>query len=160
MISALETISKWLDRLLSWMLIFILSVMVVVTTAGVIWRYGLNNALSWSEELGCYLLVWVSFLGAALGTSHGSHIGITLVFDRLPLKVQFWIGAIVDIIIIFFMGSILIGGIKTLPFIHARISTTLFIPMSIPYLVMPFSAGVIIFYIIARLITGFKKRSN
>ena len=142
------------------MLIFILSVMVVVTSAGVFWRYGLNSALSWSEELGCYLLVWVSFLGAALATSRGSHIGIALVFDRLSLKARFWIQVIVDMIIIFFMSSILAGGIKILPSIHARTATTLPIPMSIPYLVMPFSAGVIIFYILVRLITGFKKRND
>lgn len=140
------------------MLIFILFVMVVVTSAGVFWRYGLNSALSWSEELGCYLLVWVSFLGAALATSRGNHIGIALVFDRLPQKIQFWIMVMVDMIIIFFMSSIFIGGLKILPSIHARTATTLSIPMSIPYLVMPFSAGVIIFYILVRLITGFKKR--
>lgn len=157
MISLLETTSKWLDRLASWMVIFLLSIMVIVTSAGVISRYGFNSALCWTEELGRYLLVWVSFLGATLATYKKSHIGISLVFDRLPLKVQFWIGAIVDIIILLFMSSILIGGIKILPFIHVRIAPTLSIPMSVPYLIMPFSAGVIIFHILVQLIISFKK---
>ncbi|MBU0462064.1 MAG: TRAP transporter small permease [Proteobacteria bacterium] len=158
MTSLLETTSKWLDRLASWMVILFLSFMVIVTTTGVISRYGFNSALSWSEELGRYLLVWISFLGATLATYKESHIGISLVFDRFPIRGQFWVGVIVDIIIILFMGSILIGGIKTLPFIHVRISPTLTIPMSVPYLIMPFSAGVIIFHIQVRLVISFKKR--
>lgn len=160
MTSFLETTSKWLDRLVSWMVIFLLGLMVIITTAGVIWRYGFNSALSWSEELGRYLLVWVSFLGATLATYQKSHIGITLFFDRLPAKVQFWIEVIVDLIIILFMGALLVGGIKTLPFIHVRTAPTLFIPMSIPYLIMPFSAGVIIFHILVRLIIDFNKRGG
>ena len=151
MISLLEKTSEWLDRLASWMVILLLTIMVVVTTAGVICRYGINSALSWSEELGRYLLVWVSFLGATLATYKRNHIGITLVYDRLPPTVQFWLGALVDIIIVIFMGSILFGGIETLPLIRMRTAPTLFIPMSIPYLIMPVSAAMIMLHLLVRL---------
>lgn len=154
----LEMTSKWINRLVSWMLVALLSLMITVTTAGVISRYGFNSALSWSEELGRYLLVWISFLGATLATYKKSHIGISIVFDRLSLRFQFWVGVIVDLIVILFMGTILIGGIKMLPFIHARTAPTLSIPMSIPYLIMPIAAGVIIFHILIRLVIGFRKK--
>jgi len=156
-VSLIEDIAKWLDRLVSLAVIVLLSCMVVTTSAGVFWRYGLNSALSWSEELARFLLVWVSFLGAALATYRGSHIGISILSDRLPPWAQLWLSHIVDIMIIMFMASVLIGGIRIVPFIHVRVSPTLHVHMSIPYLVMPISAGIIIFQVLVRLLTGSKR---
>lgn len=152
--SLLEDVAKWLDRLVSLAVIVLLCCMIAMTSAGVFWRYALNSALSWSEELARFLLVWVSFLGAALATYRGSHIGISILSDRLPPWARLWLSRIVDSMIIMFMGSVLIGGIKIFPFIHVRISPTLHVHMSIPYLVMPISAGIIIFQVLVRLLTG------
>lgn len=146
--------SAWLDRAVSWMVVGLLGVMVIITTAGVVSRYGFNAALSWSEELGRYLLVWVSFLGASLATYRGSHIGISILFDRLPARVRSWLAVFTDIVIVLFMSSVLTGGIKTLPMIHMRTAPTLSLPMSLPYLIMPVSAGIIIFHILARRVSG------
>ena len=156
--SLLEKIAKWLDRLVAFTVIVLLICMVVTTSAGVFWRYALNSALSWSDELGRFLLVWISFLGAALATYRGGHIGIDVIFDMLPPRVQLWLGRIVDVMIIIFIGSILVNGVKILPAVHVRVAPTLFIHMSIPYFIMPVSAGIIIFQILVRLLNGSKKR--
>ncbi|MCD6297002.1 MAG: TRAP transporter small permease [Deltaproteobacteria bacterium] len=156
--SLLKTIAKWLDRLVVYTVIVLLVSMVVTTSAGVFWRYILNSALSWSEELGRFLLVWVSFLGAALATYRGAHIGINVIFDMLPPHVQLWLSRIVDFMIIIFMGSILLNGVKILPIVHVRVAPTLFIHMSTPYLIMPVSAGIIIFQIFVRLLNSIDKR--
>jgi len=157
-VSLLEKIAKWLDRLVAYIVIVLLICMVVTTSAGVFWRYALNSALSWSEELGRFLLVWISFLGAALATYRGAHIGINVIFDMLPPRVQLWLGRIVDVMIITFMGSILVNGVKILPAVHVRVAPTLFIHMSMPYLIMPVSAGIIIFQMLVHLLIGPDKR--
>ncbi len=154
----LEKSATWLDRLVCLAVIVLLCCMVTVTSAGVFWRYALNSALSWSEELARFLLVWVSFLGAALATYRGSHIGINILFDRLPPRAQLWLGRIVDAMIIMFVGSVLIGGIKILPFVSMRVAPTLHIPMSIPYLIMPIAAGIILFQVFVRLLIGSRER--
>lgn len=149
-----STASAWLDRAVSGLVVALLTVMVAVTTAGVVSRYGFNSALSWSEELGRYLLVWISFLGAGLATYRGSHIGISILFDRLPKKARQWLVVFTDGVIVLFMGAVLAGGIKTLPMIHVRTAPTLSVPMSLPYLIMPVATGIIIFHILARLVSG------
>ena len=146
------TAAKKVDRLVSWIVMGLLICMILTTSAGVLWRYGFNSALSWTEELSRFLLVWVSFLGAAMATYRGSHIGIAVVFDRLPAVAQLWVSRIVDIMVIAYMGCVLMGGIKILPFVHVRVAATLPFPMSVPYCVMPLSAALIIFYMLTHLL--------
>ena len=150
----LMIVSKWLDRLVVVVVIMLLICMVLITSAGVFWRYGLNSALSWSEELARFLLIWVSFLGAALATYRDAHIGISVVFDRLPPLVQRWVERIVNLIILLFMGAILVYGIKFLPDVAFRVAPTLQVRMNIPYLILPISSAIIMFQMLVKMIAG------
>lgn len=47
-------------------------------------RYCFNNSLSWSEELGKFLFVWLSWFGISIGAKRGEHIKITLLVDKFP----------------------------------------------------------------------------
>ncbi len=62
------------------------ALMVIVIFAQVIMRYVFNNSLYWSEELGKFLFVWISWLGISLGEREGEHIKITMLTGRLPFK--------------------------------------------------------------------------
>lgn len=155
MAALLAGMARSLDRVVGVVVVFLLVVMLVTTSAGVFWRYILNSALSWSEELGRYLLVWVSFLGAALATYRGAHIGIQAFLNLLPSALQRWIGRVVDALIILFMAAILVGGIEILPATAIRIAPTLSIRMNIPYLVVPISAAIILLDVLVHLVEGF-----
>lgn len=148
----LTKLSKWLDHLVAVVVIGLLICMVGVTSAGVLWRYGFNSALSWSEELARFLLIWVSFLGAALATYRDAHIGISVVFDRLPPSFQRWVERIVNVIILLFMGAILVHGIKFLPDVSLRTAPTLQVRMNIPYLVLPISSAIMLFQLLVKMI--------
>jgi TRAP-type C4-dicarboxylate transport system permease small subunit len=152
MLLYLKTFARGLDRLVAFIVVALLVVMTAITSAGVFWRYIMNDALSWAEELGCYMLVWVSFLGAALATYRGTHIAIDVVYDRLPRWAQRILDILVNGTIVVFMGAILLSSLKILPVVHTRISPTLFISMDIPYLVLPVSAGIIIFQTLVRML--------
>jgi len=65
----------WLCR---YALMTVVAVLAVILIAAVFWRYALNNAIPWSEELSKYLMVWLTFLGAPIALRHGSHINIDL----------------------------------------------------------------------------------
>lgn len=152
MIRLLKTLSRGLDRLVGYAVVVLLVVMTAVTSAGVFWRYVMNDALSWAEELGCYMLVWVSFLGAALATYRGAHIGIDVVYDRIPRPAQRLLDVAVNGAIVVFMGAILLSSLRILPVVKTRISPTLSVSMDIPYLVLPVSAGIIIFQTLVRML--------
>ena len=55
-----------------------MAITVVVTCLQVIYRYVLNDALIWAEEICRYLLVWTSFLAAGLAFRTALHFQIII----------------------------------------------------------------------------------
>ena len=153
-VAYLRQIAGWLDRLVAVTMVLILAVMLVVTSAGVFWRYVLNSGLVWADELSRFLLVWASFLGATLAVYRGAHISINVVYDRLSPKTQLWMTRTVDSLIVVFMGAMLVCGVKLLPVVRIRVAPTVFVSMDIPYSIIPISAGIIIFYVLVRMLGG------
>jgi TRAP-type C4-dicarboxylate transport system permease small subunit len=47
-------------------------------------RYLFNVSFAWAEELPLFLFLWVCFIAAAAAYRQNSHLGVTLLFDRLP----------------------------------------------------------------------------
>lgn len=54
----------------------------------VISRYFLGNPTVWQTEFSIYLLMFVTFVGAAYGLRHHAHVGVDLIVERLPAKPQ------------------------------------------------------------------------
>lgn len=59
-----------------------------IIIAGVFYRYVLNDALSWSEEVSKFLMVWLTFTGAPLALRHGGHVAIELLPNALPARLR------------------------------------------------------------------------
>ena len=74
--------------------------MVAVIFFQVIMRYIFNNSLPWSEELGKFFFVWISWLGISLGARYGEHIKITMLVDRLPFRAAQVLNILSEIIVI------------------------------------------------------------
>jgi TRAP-type C4-dicarboxylate transport system permease small subunit len=51
---------------------------------GVFFRYALNNPLYWAEEAARLLLIWLSFIGAALAFQRGQHLAMDVVMRLMP----------------------------------------------------------------------------
>jgi TRAP-type C4-dicarboxylate transport system permease small subunit len=66
----------------------LLAVIAVVIAVSVIWRYGLNSALSWSEEVAKYAMVWLAFAGAPLALPLGGHVGVDVLPNALPARAR------------------------------------------------------------------------
>ena len=50
----------------------------------IVFRYGINRPLIWTEEAQRYLMVWVAFLGSASCLGSGDHMAIDLLTGLLP----------------------------------------------------------------------------
>ncbi|MBI3372814.1 MAG: TRAP transporter small permease [Betaproteobacteria bacterium] len=81
----------WLDQAARVTIVATLSGMVVVVSAQVALRYGLNTSLDWGEDIARMLFVWSIFLALPLGVNSGAHIGIELLVCRLPDAAQRWL---------------------------------------------------------------------
>lgn len=47
-------------------------------------RYVLNDTPTWVEQLSLLLVVWITFLGAAVGVRRGAHLSVDLAREALP----------------------------------------------------------------------------
>ena len=47
-------------------------------------RYIFNVSFGWAEEFPLFVFLWVCFVAAASAYRQNSHLGISLVFDRMP----------------------------------------------------------------------------
>lgn len=78
----------------------ILAYMTVTAFINVIARYVFLASLPWVEELNKVGLVILTYCGAAVALKRGSHLGLTIITDRLPKKAQdivFIIGCVAGI---------------------------------------------------------------
>ena len=62
---AVHTIDHVVNTILRWIVMIMLSVMSVIVFAQVVFRI-VHLSIPWSEELSKYLLIWSTFMGAAL----------------------------------------------------------------------------------------------
>ena len=84
-----------------------------VVFGSVIWRYALNDAPSWSEQVALILVINVAMFGAAAGVRDEGHIGMESLTGLLPAQYQYWIGSLVGVITVVF-GGFLTWGCMTM----------------------------------------------
>ncbi len=75
--------------------------MLLIILAGftqVIFRYVLKLPLAWTDDVVIFCHIWCVFLGASVATAEKKHIRITMLTERLPLKVQFFIDILSDLL--------------------------------------------------------------
>jgi TRAP-type transport system small permease protein len=82
---------------------------VAVVVGSVFWRYILNDAPAWSEQVALILVINVAMFGAAAGVRDEGHIGMESLVGLLPKPFQFWIGNIVGVFSIVFGVSLVWG---------------------------------------------------
>jgi len=118
-----------LDKIEDTVLIIMFMTMVGIIFFQVIMRYVFNNSLTWSEELGKFLFVWLSWLGISIGHRRREHIKITLLVDKLPYKLKQLSEALTELILIVICGITMYYGVIMMniqinvPYAGIKIST-------------------------------------
>ena len=62
----------------------IMATLVVIVVVGAFYRYVLNDSLAWTEEIGKFLLLYLTFIGAPIGLKQGIHAAIDTWIYKLP----------------------------------------------------------------------------
>ena len=86
------------------------SVMMVVLIVIFGWlvygRYVLNATPTWVEQVALLLIVWITFLGAAVGVRRGTHLAVDFVRDAAPEPLRI-LGLIICAAALLFFGVML-----------------------------------------------------
>lgn len=93
----LSPVSNVFDKVCSALIVFMLGAMVIITGAQIICRTWFT-ALSWSDEVTRYLLIWSTFLGATVVYRHNGHISVTLLQDAVSPKLAKALRVLVHVI--------------------------------------------------------------
>ncbi|HLS67185.1 MAG TPA: TRAP transporter small permease [Pseudogracilibacillus sp.] len=116
-----------------------LIVMVVIIFLQIVSRIVIQSSFSWTEELARFLMIWLTFLGAAFSFQHGAHIGISMLTDKLPKKVSAIITLLVGILCSVLFVILTVKGFELVGKSANQTSPAMRIPMSYVYWVIPIS---------------------
>jgi TRAP-type transport system small permease protein len=88
------------------------TVLFIIIIVAVIARYGFSHAISWSEEVPRYLLVWISFLAGASCVLRREHVGFDVLFNALPKGPRRVLGIFLNTLILLFGWVVFRYGIE------------------------------------------------
>lgn len=135
--------------------------MILMTTIifiQVVGRYLFHYSISWSEEIGRYLVIWITFGGSVLAFRRGAHIGVNALVKILPPKIRYNIRLLSQVItIVFFIVLGYYGTIHTInQIIHLQLGPATRLPMAIPYSAIPIGSILVIYYLINKIVIEIK----
>lgn len=108
--------------------------MILNIWAAVLFRYVLHASLYWSEELGRYLMIWFGYLGCALAIKEHGHVNLTIFTHLFPAAAQKFFAILSNFIISAFLVIVFLKSIKYFQNLSGQLSSSLRIPMVLPYL--------------------------
>ncbi|MQA83564.1 MAG: TRAP transporter small permease subunit [Streptosporangiales bacterium] len=148
-------IKRLLDRLDSLFEYFGLACLAAVVLM-VIWQIASRELRSvtptWSEESSRILLIWIGFLGIALGVRERAHISITILVSRLPKWAQAAVQMFVYAVVFLFGLYLVIQGAQFTA--HTRVATlpATGLPRSVLYVIMPIAGAMVCIYTVLQVL--------
>lgn len=144
----LQLLSERTNRLVEKLLLVAGLAISLILFIQVVARYA-GSSLSWSEEVGRYLLVAITFLGATVAYKRAHFIGLTGIGTKLGARLG---RIIVRLLQLLTLASFsLITWFGTLYTLNAwqQTSTAVQMPMSLPISVVPLSGLIFLLHILA-----------
>jgi TRAP-type C4-dicarboxylate transport system permease small subunit len=89
------------ERLLEWIVIFLMAVLAIEVTAGVLFRT-FGASLVWYDEVASILLAWLTFYGSALAATKRAHIGCPELVALLPAAGRVGARILAELLVIVF----------------------------------------------------------
>jgi TRAP-type C4-dicarboxylate transport system permease small subunit len=123
-----------------------MAVLIAAIFLQVFFRYVLNEPLTWPEELGRYLFVWIVFLGIPDAYRDGKHLGMDLFTTRLPRRVRSVLALLAELLIAAFALVAVYSSIDLLRLTVDQTAPVLQIPMAVVYFAFTLGFLFIILY--------------
>lgn len=119
------------------LLVLLMAVILSDLMAGTVSRYVGRHAFSWTEELGTFCYLWLTFIGSAVGVMKGTHFVIPVFVERMPPVTRYILQMVGCLAMGIFSALLIISGVKIVMVSATSVSQTLEIPMIIPFASLP-----------------------
>ncbi len=144
----LQILSEQVNVLIEKCLLLAGVAIALILFAQVLARY-LGASLSWSEEVGRYLLVAITFLGATVAYKRAHFIGLAGLGARLGTTFERGVVLLLQLLTLACFGFITWFGALYAVNAWQQASTAVQMPMSIPLAVIPLSGAVFLLHVLA-----------
>jgi TRAP-type C4-dicarboxylate transport system permease small subunit len=131
---------------LEWTVALLMLGLLIVVFGQVALRYLTYQPLAWTEEMGRYVFIWLSMLGAAVGGRRAAHFAVDFVPNCLPQRASRALRAGIRLTEACFYGLLAWGGFQIVRVAHMQESASIGIPMSLPYAALPIAAALLFVY--------------
>jgi len=118
----------------------LLALMVLDVWLGVVSRYLVDMQITWTEELARYLMIWASLLAVSCGVYYREHVGLMLLLESLPSRLQHAIRLGLDLLGLVFFLVLAWYGVNMARDGGSQYATIFNMTMTIPFAAVPVSA--------------------
>jgi TRAP-type transport system small permease protein len=130
----------------------LLSAIVLVILTQVFFRYVLSQPLSWSTEVATGLMLYVAFIGFAIGVRDNAHVALNLFERRLGDRGL----RVVRIVQLAFLGGVLLAlGVGTVQYISEQsdVTTPAGLPLWTILVAMPIGSALGVLHVIVEIVS-------
>ena len=149
---ALLLASDIINRVTEYTIAVMMAIVTVIIALQVFTRYVLHDSLTWTEEIGRYLMIWICFLGSAMALKYGEHISVTFIEERFPPRLRQGVRvAIALTVLAFFALATWVGLLMTLQVSDQQAPVT-WISMAWAYSCIPVGCFFMMIHALAHLV--------
>ena len=136
----LQAFNAKMNKILCGVMFVTFALMSVLTFMQVVFRYAIEQPLSWSEEGARYLLVWATYMGASVAFYEVKHINATLFTDLFSTRVKAAFLLVADAFCLWFLLVFVYQGfiVAQRVFMLGQFSPSMpWLPIGLTYLAIP-----------------------
>lgn len=128
--------------------------------AEVVSRYVFSFSIAWGQELAETLIVWVTFIGAAVAMLRAEHMAINILYNSLKNKALAKIFILVaNLTVFFFLACSVYSGTELVRRTWEMKTVTMEIPAGVLYLAFPVGCALMLIVNLRDIFLNFR-RSN
>jgi len=113
-----------------WIGVLALVAIMAAMSAGVFFRYVLNDSLSWSEEFARYGLIYVTFIGTTTAIRRRTHVRVDIIDLVLRAEAKHWVRLLVDIACLLFLAYLCWRTTQIMGFLQSSRTPAMQIPVN------------------------------
>ncbi len=151
---------KALDRLLKYLLTFLVGLLTVSVFLQVLIRFVFKYPLPWTEEVSRIAFVYSIFVGATIALREKAHLNVDFVLVVLPPGVARAVKLVGTVLVGIFLVYMTWQGIAFVQATGVQVTPVMQVPFRYLYLIIPSSGALMLLYLILGTIDELRRRTE
>jgi TRAP-type transport system small permease protein len=151
---------KALDRLLKYLLTFLVGLFTVSVFLQVLIRFVFKYPLPWTEEVSRIAFVYTIFIGATIAVRQKAHLNIDFLLAVLPTRLARAITLLATALVAVFLVSVTWLGIEFVRATGVQVTPVMQIPFRHLYVIIPSCGSLMLLYLILAAVDEWRAGAN